>query len=50
MVPSNTNAAKLQSFFNCVAGLMTSQLQSLALESMQDYTHLISQNPVELLI
>ncbi|XP_067117728.1 dynein axonemal heavy chain 7 [Osmerus mordax] len=46
MVPSNTNAAKLQSFFNCVAGLMTSQLQSLALESMQDYTHLISQNPL----
>ncbi|XP_024258908.2 dynein axonemal heavy chain 7 isoform X2 [Oncorhynchus tshawytscha] len=45
LVPSNTNAAKLQSFFNCVAALMASQLQSLALESIQDYTHLISQDP-----
>uniref|UniRef100_A0A6Q2WPZ0 Dynein axonemal heavy chain 7 n=1 Tax=Esox lucius TaxID=8010 RepID=A0A6Q2WPZ0_ESOLU len=45
LVPSNTNVAKLQSFFNCVAALMTSQLQSLALESIQDYTHLISQDP-----
>ncbi|XP_041928965.1 dynein heavy chain 7, axonemal isoform X2 [Alosa sapidissima] len=45
LVPSNSNPAKLQSFFNCVATLMTSHLQSLALESMQDYTHLIAQHP-----
>uniref|UniRef100_A0A8C7F0G8 Dynein axonemal heavy chain 7 n=1 Tax=Oncorhynchus kisutch TaxID=8019 RepID=A0A8C7F0G8_ONCKI len=35
LVPSNTNAAKLQSFFNCVAALMASQLQSLALEAYE---------------
>ncbi|XP_029937135.1 dynein heavy chain 7, axonemal [Myripristis murdjan] len=43
LVPSNSNMTRLQSFFNCVAALMTSQLQSLALDSMRDYTHLISQ-------
>uniref|UniRef100_UPI003AAEEA19 dynein axonemal heavy chain 7 n=1 Tax=Centroberyx gerrardi TaxID=166262 RepID=UPI003AAEEA19 len=46
LVPSNSNMTKLQSFFNCVAALMTSQLQSLALDSMRDYTHLISQDPL----
>lgn len=46
LVPSNSNPTKLQSFFNCVAALMTSHLQSLALESMHDYTHLIAQHPV----
>ncbi|XP_031440303.1 dynein axonemal heavy chain 7 [Clupea harengus] len=45
LVPSNSNPAKLQSFFNCVAALMTSHLQSLALDSIQDYTHLIAQHP-----
>uniref|UniRef100_A0A3B5AG71 Dynein axonemal heavy chain 7 n=1 Tax=Stegastes partitus TaxID=144197 RepID=A0A3B5AG71_9TELE len=43
LVPSTSNTAKLQSFFNCLAALMTSQLQSLAIESMTDYTHLIAQ-------
>ncbi|KAK7169080.1 hypothetical protein R3I93_005162 [Phoxinus phoxinus] len=44
-IPSNTSVAQLQSFYNCAAMLMTSQLQSLALESIQDYTHLIAQDP-----
>ncbi|XP_075466156.1 dynein axonemal heavy chain 7 [Ascaphus truei] len=42
-VPSNSNYSKLESFFNCAAALMTRQLQSLALDSMQDYTDLIVQ-------
>lgn len=46
LVPSNSSVARLRSFYNCVATLMTSQLQSLALESIQDYTHLIAQDPV----
>jgi len=45
-IPSITSVAQLQSFYNCVATLMTSQLQSLALESIQDYTQLIAQDPV----
>lgn len=45
-VPGLSNEAKLLSFFNCAATLMTSQLQNLALNSMRDYTHLISQDPV----
>ncbi|XP_056144845.1 dynein axonemal heavy chain 7 [Lampris incognitus] len=44
LLPRNSNMAKLQSFFNCVAALMTSQLQSLALDSIRDYTHLICQD------
>ncbi|XP_041119882.1 dynein heavy chain 7, axonemal isoform X1 [Polyodon spathula] len=43
LVPSNSNSAKLQSFFNSAATLMTGQLQSLALDSIQDFTNLISQ-------
>nr|XP_055071765.1 dynein axonemal heavy chain 7 [Misgurnus anguillicaudatus] len=46
LIPSNTNVAQLQSFYNCVATLMTSQLQSLVLESIQDYTNLITQDPL----
>ncbi|XP_066541990.1 dynein axonemal heavy chain 7 isoform X2 [Hoplias malabaricus] len=46
LVPSDANPAQLQSFFNCVATLMTSQLQSLALDSIYDYTHLIAQDPL----
>ncbi|XP_074514231.1 dynein axonemal heavy chain 7 isoform X2 [Sebastes fasciatus] len=45
LVPASSNKAKLLSFFNCAATLMTSQLQNLALNSMRDYTHLISQDP-----
>ncbi|XP_028254184.1 dynein heavy chain 7, axonemal isoform X2 [Parambassis ranga] len=45
LVPSQSNPANLLSFFNCAATLMTSQLQSLAIDSMQDYTCLISQDP-----
>ncbi|XP_067459187.1 dynein axonemal heavy chain 7 [Thunnus thynnus] len=44
-VPTISNMAKLQSFYNCVATLMTYQLQNLAIDSMRDYTHLISQDP-----
>lgn len=49
-IPSNTSVAQLQSFYNCAATLMTTQLQSLALESIQDYTHLIAQDPVRSLV
>ncbi|KAM7380824.1 hypothetical protein PAMP_004096 [Pampus punctatissimus] len=45
LVPTTSNMTKLQLFYNCVATLMTSQLQNLALDSMKDYTHLISQDP-----
>lgn len=45
-VPTNASSTKLESFFNCVATLMTQQLQSLALKSMQDFTDLIVQPPV----
>ncbi|XP_044525004.1 dynein axonemal heavy chain 7 [Gracilinanus agilis] len=44
-LPTGGSSAKLESFFNCAATLMTVQLQSLALESMQDFTDLIAQRP-----
>ncbi|XP_070569551.1 dynein axonemal heavy chain 7-like isoform X2 [Ptychodera flava] len=44
-VPSSNNSQKLESFFNCAATLMTGQLQSLALLSIDDYTDLIAQPP-----
>ncbi|XP_053132771.1 dynein axonemal heavy chain 7 isoform X4 [Hemicordylus capensis] len=44
-VPTNASSAKLEAFFNCAAALMTKQLQSLALVSMQDFTDLIVQPP-----
>ncbi|XP_028992896.1 dynein axonemal heavy chain 7 [Betta splendens] len=44
LVPSQSNMTKLQSFFNCAAALMTFQLQNLAIDSMRDYTKLISQD------
>jgi len=46
LVPSFSNLAKLKSFLNCVAALMTYQLQNLAIDSLRDYTHLISQDLV----
>ena len=45
LVPSNSIANR-QSYFNCAAALMTSQLQSLLLDSMADYTSFISCDPV----
>uniref|UniRef100_A0A8D0HPP8 Dynein axonemal heavy chain 7 n=1 Tax=Sphenodon punctatus TaxID=8508 RepID=A0A8D0HPP8_SPHPU len=42
-VPTSAGSAKLEAFFNCAATLMTQQLQSLALQSMQDFTDLIVQ-------
>nr|XP_012632402.1 dynein heavy chain 7, axonemal isoform X3 [Microcebus murinus] len=44
-LPTGDSSAKLESFFNCAAALMTLQLQSLALDSMQDFTDLIAQPP-----
>ncbi|XP_075385072.1 dynein axonemal heavy chain 7 [Tenrec ecaudatus] len=44
-LPTGDSSAKLESFFNCAATLMTSQLQGLALASMQDFTDLIAQPP-----
>ncbi|XP_041805973.1 dynein heavy chain 7, axonemal [Chelmon rostratus] len=45
LVPASSNMPKLLSFYNCAAALMTSQLQNLAIDSMRDYTHLISKDP-----
>ncbi|KAG8124794.1 hypothetical protein E2320_020258, partial [Naja naja] len=42
-VPTNASSAQLEAFFNCAAALMTQQLQSLALNSMEDFTDLIVQ-------
>lgn len=47
-LPTSDNSAKLESFFNCAATLMTLQLQDLALVSMQDFTDLIAQPAVSL--
>ncbi|XP_055967922.1 dynein axonemal heavy chain 7 [Sorex fumeus] len=44
-LPPGDNSAKLESFFNCAATLMTLQLQDLTLVSMQDFTDLIAQPP-----
>lgn len=44
-LPVGDNSAKLESFFNCAATLMTLQLQDLTLISMQDFTDLIDQPP-----
>ncbi|XP_024857379.1 dynein axonemal heavy chain 7 isoform X2 [Bos taurus] len=45
LLPTGDSSAKMESFFNCAATLMTLQLQELALVSMQDYTDLIAQPP-----
>lgn len=45
-LPTGDSSAKLDSFFNCAATLMTLQLQDLILVSMQDFTDLIAQPPV----
>nr|KAF6494562.1 dynein axonemal heavy chain 7 [Rousettus aegyptiacus] len=44
-LPTGDSSAKLESFFNCAATLMTLQLQDLTLVSMQDFTDLIAQPP-----
>uniref|UniRef100_A0A4W3JI36 Dynein axonemal heavy chain 7 n=1 Tax=Callorhinchus milii TaxID=7868 RepID=A0A4W3JI36_CALMI len=44
LLPTN-NSTRLEAFFNSAATLMTSQLQSLALKSIQDYTNLIVRSP-----
>ncbi|XP_024589402.1 dynein heavy chain 7, axonemal [Neophocaena asiaeorientalis asiaeorientalis] len=45
LLPTGDSSAKLESFFNCAATLMTFQLQDLTLVSMQDFTDLIAQPP-----
>ncbi|KAF4014246.1 hypothetical protein G4228_005292, partial [Cervus hanglu yarkandensis] len=45
LLPTGESSAKMESFFNCAATLMTLQLQELALVSMQDFTDLIAQPP-----
>lgn len=47
-LPTGDSSAKLESFFNCAATLMTLQLQELTLVSMQDFTDLIAQPPVSM--
>ncbi|XP_078307189.1 dynein axonemal heavy chain 7 isoform X1 [Panthera onca] len=44
-LPTGDSNAKLESFFNCAATLMTLQLQELTLVSMQDFTDLIARPP-----
>lgn len=41
MVPSSDHPKKLRRFYDCLAELMTFQLQSLCLASISDYTHFI---------
>ena len=41
-----TESTSPRSFLNCVAALMTRQLQELLLQSMEDYTQMITQHPV----
>ncbi|XP_029081389.1 dynein heavy chain 7, axonemal [Monodon monoceros] len=45
LLPTGDSSAKLESFFNCAATLMTLQLQDLTLVSMQDFMDLIAQPP-----
>ena len=40
LVPSNQNSQRLEAFFSAASVLMTNQLQSLALLSIEDYTKL----------
>jgi hypothetical protein len=40
LVPSTSEQSRQKSFFNCVACLMTSNLQSLCLNSLVDYLNL----------
>lgn len=47
-LPTGDSSAKLESFFNCAATLMTLQLQDLTLVSMQDFADLIAQHPVSM--
>lgn len=47
-LPTGDSSAKLDSFFNCAATLMTLQLQDLTLVSMQDFTNLIAQPRVRI--
>lgn len=49
-VPSNQEQEKLESFFNCAATLMTENLQQLTLLSIDDYTDLLCQPPVSLVL
>lgn len=49
-VPSNQDEDKLRSFFDCAATLMTSQLQSLCLLSISDYTDLLVQPTVSVFL
>lgn len=42
LVPLSCELSKLESFFNSLAVLMTSQLQEFALDSLREYTSLIS--------
>lgn len=49
-VPSNQEQEKLESFFNCAATLMTENLQQLTLHSIDDYTDLLCQPPVSLVL
>ncbi|XP_054642367.1 dynein axonemal heavy chain 7 [Dunckerocampus dactyliophorus] len=44
LMPAQSNMDKLQSFYNCAATLMTTQLQDLVLDSMADYTRLLCPN------
>lgn len=47
LLPPPSNMAKLSSYFNSAATLMTTQLQSLALHSLRDYTDLIHSSQVD---
>jgi len=50
LVPGNQNQEKLLHFFNCAATMMTEQLQNLALDSASDFTDLLIQPLVVVLL
>uniref|UniRef100_UPI00358E354F dynein axonemal heavy chain 7-like n=1 Tax=Myxine glutinosa TaxID=7769 RepID=UPI00358E354F len=48
LVPSITNKAQFEEFFRCTGILMSTQLQQLALVSMEDYTNLLCKSPTSI--
>ena len=45
-VPNSQNPKKLEKYFNCASTLMTQNLQHLGLQSIEEYTTIISGDPV----
>ncbi len=50
LVPTQHEQDKLDAYFNCAATLMTGHLQSLLLDSLNDYVDLLVQPPVHVIL